>query len=1202
MAKTGLDKDAVDKNEFSADEFAKTWEEEQTHKVSQIIKALKSFVSPAQALMDGTYTAPPISGGVRDLQTVNRFIQANFPAGAAPGALVVSLFDGVNRIVRMVGFQAGSMVPSASVPATGTYPTGMYGLNFLTTKLLYVPVQKSQQIQISPDLTDTATYARSTALELKIYSDATTIGNNALSGTLNASAVSDVRSIEQFQTAQMTMNAVNKKDAVANVSVQTGVVIVQGPEVRESVGVVDTSLVDNVGNSGIEVDLLKGQVLSGMYSNYGQPYATSNANFASAWISYCSKAVGAGATSIFNDVTSSGAPVPQRAVYPPLNASVAYPAFDNICLRLHVVVKPTDFSASVPLMKLSSAVYVYAFYVSAGVDDPSNPSMLLTIVPTIQNVVDQNLPQYWSNAFDGSPISAPPGMEGMVEAQPVQFSRQSAATTTVASVNQYRIPQIFDMTTETPDPYSVFIGALVVAGNDDNMQMRISDTSSAGNSGVWQYNYNAMATTGQVPTLAPSWYVAASSSASVPFNYGNSTSTSNGCNIYGSGWLHFGLHNDEATGPGFSTPVRCYAQITQVDAIAKDIYGRGLLGPSRTVTWTNVAPGQNIVVQGRQVVEYIANGVVVPFSKSGNTAVCSDANLWAIATTAFNSTSKIFKRVYTGMEFRELTDFTLPALSLSEAVKNIDRYPELRELLAPIHKALSFMAAGSVVDRGYDDYGYNAYGSCLAPGSEVQPLPSTLSPLNHSGMVPYGSACGMYGSSGAYDDDDDEDGHVHSAGPWGHSAGQGPWGHSAGSAVDAAGSIINPMAWKYYLGTSGVQVKPGETPMQFLRAGKSVQTHVCFDVLTRVANGSVIIQAGNDADVSRVSSAIPSYSSKYYNWSPRMVKTAKKTEKNPQQQRLYTFPFPGHCVFSLASFLHLISAVIQKAQSQVAGLKEMNLRLQFARDVGAEKWDKIRNPKNVVSSGQEYFPAAAPEAVTKYAAALTRLFGILRSKTTFDRTQQQRRRTDWIHMFDPYIIWSTFATPATKSVQQMHFCLYPRRDDKTMVIGNRRERVNAHDLFNRLSVLHFESGSSENGVFARNKQLVMLSKAFAEHLDDPFAGMTQYHDMAIAYMADVHVAVMPPGGWPRRPVWDEDAERLKRKREKRRILPAGTPQTEDPRVMLDEEIMDWPLPDEPMEVEIDNTQFKRRRDIDGSSRRFAYRDADETGAAYEEIQ
>lgn len=601
---------------FTADK-ALSAQELRSARERDLYNSLASMVDPRSAYKNNTFVAPPFSGGERSTTLQNREIYGNFRSSPSPGAVVARFMNGVNSIIRLAGIQPATSIPDRANPSTGYFPCGLTGLEIITSgETLFVATTKATNVQLEPDLTRTATYGRSLACALCVYSDATSTTAAAMSGTLTAASVSDLRSVPNFASATLRMSTVNKKDGVSAVKVQEGVVLVQGPDVKVDVGIIDPTVAVVQGVSGIALNVNGNTILDGNNVSIAQPYASStNGGFGAAWISFCSRAVS----------VSTG-------INPPANFTIQYPALDDVSLKITAqveVAKNASLSTAYPPVgaELKGVVTTVAYYASVDPSktDPTTGAEVITITTSVLThlIQDVILPQPWVG-----PITNQGQPEGIAEKLSTTGYIVTSSGGTNVTMGYVRGSTTFVADHRQADEYRTYIGTFV---STSNSQMGTGYTLASGNTS---------------PTTIP-----ATSSLTMDPGFVRTYVTA-------------------AAGGSLSAetlyPLPTITKVTNIDAIAKNLYNEHLTGPARVVTWENVATGQNVLVCGCQICEIVVGSVVTPFFQRANAVQASASNYWSMMTAAFNSTSKIFNRVYMGADYKRVTEEVLPYLGLTD--------------------------------------------------------------------------------------------------------------------------------------------------------------------------------------------------------------------------------------------------------------------------------------------------------------------------------------------------------------------------------------------------------------------------------------------------------------------------------------------------------------------------------------------------------
>lgn len=625
----------------------------------QMVQCLVSLLNPGQAYASNRFVTVPFGAEDRAVSFVQRSVYGNFQVpqgnvGNQEGVCAFLPFDGCSHFVRLSPIFAGQFIPAQSDPTTSDFPSGLYQLDIVAATKFFVPVSQQNNIQLQPPLIENAVYGRSVAFAIRVYSDATSTTSAAMSGTFSASSVQDFRALISFEPAVLQQAALNKKDGQVAVPVQTGVVLVQGPDIPNRIGVVDTAAVVNSGDSGIALNVLNGQLLSGNYITLAQPYSAGRTSGSgSCWLSTTTKTIA------------------QPGINAPTQVTIPNLGLDNLSLRVtcNVTVDAAVTNAVYPPAgtKLISSITAVTFYaqVDTNVIMPTgNFKINLTCHMQTEIIEDIVQPQFWAGPITVT-NSAPPGLVENASATGLSLTNG----TTPITQGYYQNNRTVMITPIMPDQWYSFIGTFL--------------TTAHSQWGGGYYENGGGSTYPQVPGGTPNPApVTGQPYAPVNSNFGQVSYISAA----------------PGTSAGYQTNyvcVPCVSNITNVDVIANDLYGRGLQGPARIVQWTNVAPGQNIVIRGEQIVQVVASNRIVPFYQQGIVSECPSMNFYPMMTHAFNSTSQVFKRVYLGTEYAELVNKILPTLVASEVLQGDTKMAKMIEELAPVTNALTYFADGT---------------------------------------------------------------------------------------------------------------------------------------------------------------------------------------------------------------------------------------------------------------------------------------------------------------------------------------------------------------------------------------------------------------------------------------------------------------------------------------------------------------------------
>lgn len=532
-------------------------------KVKQLAALLVSLVCP-RVCYDATtgrydvtkFVAPPNDDhGASERTLVNREIYGNFIASTR-GAVVARFTNGVSSIIRMAPIEPKTVIMREALP----------GLDMVcfSDGDLYVPTTEQTNVMMEPDLSYATINGRSLACCVKIFIDANECGHKCTSccprhchkGVMSAACVGN-RAIPNYCSATMRVCAARKKDCASVVKAQTGVVLVQGHDVKRNAGIIAPSnCVSTQSVTAIKKNVNCDVVLDGRHCTVDQPYARGP-----------DRSHGCGAAFVTYGVKL----VPTKpTIFPPAIFCIDAPSFDNIVLRITAEVDVESGEVDLPpWTRITGTVTTIAYF--ACVEPPSdrlNPSTDQRILLTCSILTEQ--------------------ITSVVKPKTDFFKQQSGAATT-----------IFVADHRQKDEYCTWIGTFVTCSN------------AAMGTGVRLSREEPLTTTrDEIPS--------------------------------------------EMSAPVFSSPTSCvrtFTKILNIDAIAKNLYNETLTGPAHVAVWDDVKPGQNILVSGHQICEITPMHVVTPFFNRGYNGAATAVNYWQLVTAAFESESKLCKRVYTGDEW-----------------------------------------------------------------------------------------------------------------------------------------------------------------------------------------------------------------------------------------------------------------------------------------------------------------------------------------------------------------------------------------------------------------------------------------------------------------------------------------------------------------------------------------------------------------------
>ena len=118
---------------------------------------------------------------------------------------------------------------------------------------IYVPVEDSRNISLSPDVAKTISRGRLVGGIVRVLSDATSTTSAAMSGTMNAGYVDDTRGLNgTVNPPELQQQTVTKKDSLMNHPVQKGVVLLLGSSIPKEYRPVSSRLAVGDDESGLE--------------------------------------------------------------------------------------------------------------------------------------------------------------------------------------------------------------------------------------------------------------------------------------------------------------------------------------------------------------------------------------------------------------------------------------------------------------------------------------------------------------------------------------------------------------------------------------------------------------------------------------------------------------------------------------------------------------------------------------------------------------------------------------------------------------------------------------------------------------------------------------------------------------------------------------------------------------------------------------
>lgn len=142
---------------------------------------------------------------------------------------------------------------------------------------------------------------------------------------------------------------------------------------------------------------------------------------------------------------------------------------------------------------------------------------------------------------------------------------------------------------------------------------------------------------------------------------------------------------------------------------------QGEVGPARVIKWQDMAPGQQLTLNGVQRFACVAKSDISPYIISSGILdpTCADIAMIPIAAMLFNSSSTLFKRVYDLYEYRGYRDYAI-GLRLTD-VKTMS------PSMMPTYVVEAIEAAGFFdrIGKSLYNFGKKAYDTVLPVATEI---------------------------------------------------------------------------------------------------------------------------------------------------------------------------------------------------------------------------------------------------------------------------------------------------------------------------------------------------------------------------------------------------------------------------------------------------------------------------------------------------
>ena len=116
---------------------------------------------------------------------------------------------------------------------------------------VYIPVEDSRDVQLSPDIASAMTRGRLIGGSIRFKSDATSTTSAAISGTFNCGVLGDTRG--GFAPSSLPQSTVTRKDTYLNHPCQRGIVEILGSDIQDEFAPVDRSLAIYDDNTAFQV-------------------------------------------------------------------------------------------------------------------------------------------------------------------------------------------------------------------------------------------------------------------------------------------------------------------------------------------------------------------------------------------------------------------------------------------------------------------------------------------------------------------------------------------------------------------------------------------------------------------------------------------------------------------------------------------------------------------------------------------------------------------------------------------------------------------------------------------------------------------------------------------------------------------------------------------------------------------------------------
>lgn len=112
-------------------------------------------------------------------------------------------------------------------------------------------------------------------------------------------------------------------------------------------------------------------------------------------------------------------------------------------------------------------------------------------------------------------------------------------------------------------------------------------------------------------------------------------------------WVGFVLESQQHATPADGV-------VARVDMIATGQYEDGGLGPVRVLQFSNVATGQQVILEGKLQAQTLVSGDLTPFLTNNLMEQATDTDMIPISSALFNGPNSTFRRVWQGREYNEM--------------------------------------------------------------------------------------------------------------------------------------------------------------------------------------------------------------------------------------------------------------------------------------------------------------------------------------------------------------------------------------------------------------------------------------------------------------------------------------------------------------------------------------------------------------------